>query len=582
MEISNILSLICGIAFFLFGMSLMSGGLKAVAGPRAETHLRHLSSTPLKGFLLGTMAAAVIQSSSATSVMTVSFVNAGMMRLSQAVCVILGANVGTTMTGWLLTLSEARGGGNLVSTLLGTSALVTYLALVGIALYMFARKKSTKNIGMICLGLGTLLLAMTLISDAVEPLKESELFRGFLTFFENPFFGILAGIVVAAILQSSSASVGILQALCVTGALPYSVCIPLILGINVGASTPVLLSMVGGTRDGKRTALCYLVTNLLGIPIVYIVYLPLRALVGGGFFDAASSVFGIAIMNTAIRLLTALVLLPLHKLIEKLCFLVLPVKEEEGEDSEEIDGLDERLLNYTPAAIEKAERAAVKMFEISKKNVFRSIRLLSEFDRAGFQKVEAKEKLVDKYEDKLNNFVVKMSKNGLTVRQQAKVSELLGSVVDFERLSDHAVNLAETAQEIYDKKVVFSDEAKKEVGLLIDAIDEILNLAYAAYKDNDLTALQKIEPLEETVDVMCRLLRARHIERLQGQLHDPFGLYPQRSARQSRESFRPLQQHLLQRPPRQERQREGARTRARRRRERGIQALYRDLRGKIR
>ena len=515
MELSNILSLICGVAFFLFGMTLMSGGLKAVAGPRAETYLRHLSSTPVKGFLLGTMAAAVIQSSSATSVMTVSFVDAGMMRFAQAICVILGANVGTTMTGWLLTLSEARGGGSLVSVLLGTPALVTYLALAGIAMYMFARKKNAKKIGTIFLGLGTLLLAMILISDAVGPLKESEAFRSILTFFENPFFGILAGIVVAAILQSSSASVGILQALCVTGVLPYSACIPLILGINVGASAPVLLSMVGGTRDGKRTALSYLIVNLLGIPVLYILYLPLRAIVGNAFFDSASTVFGIAVLNTAIRLVTALILLPLHKLIEKLCCLILPVKDEESEDSEEIDGLDDRLLNYTPAAIEKSERAAVKMFEISKKNVHRAIKLLSDYDRAHFQKVEAKEQLVDKYEDKLNNFVVKVSKNSLSAAQQAKVSELLGSIVDFERLSDHAVNLAEVAQEMNEKKVVFSKEAQSEIKLLIDAVDEILNLAYLAYVNDDREALCKIEPLEETVDVMCRLLRARHIERLQ-------------------------------------------------------------------
>lgn len=516
MNFSNILSLLCGIAFFLFGMSLMGAGLKRVAGPRVEGYLWHLSSTPIKGFFLGTLVAAVIQSSGATSVMAVSFVNAGMMRLSQAICIVLGANLGTTMTGWLLTLSNAGGSGgeNLVSVLIGTSALVTYLALAGIIMYMFCNRSTTKNIGLICLGLGTLLLSMTLISDAVEPLKSSVAFQNILTVFKNPILGILAGIVVAAILQSSSASVGILQALCVTGALPYSVCLPLILGINVGASSPVILAMFNGTRNGKRAAWSYLISNMLCIPIIYLAYIPFSFFFPS-LLDTPSTVLGIAVMNTGMRVLAAPFLLLGHKPIEKICCLIVPVRPEENEDMEEIDSLNDRLLDYTPVALEKANTAALKMFEIAKKNLFRAMKLIHEFDRTKYQKVQAKEALVDKYEDKLNNFVIKMSKNELTTLQQAKVSELLSAIGDFERLSDHAVNIAEVAAEINEKKVVFSPEARQEIQYLIDAISEILLLSEKSFMDGNAEAVMRIEPLEEVVDMMCKLLKAKHIERLQ-------------------------------------------------------------------
>ncbi len=515
MDFSNLLSLFCGIAFFLFGMSLMGTGLKHVAGPKMEKYLWNLSSTPVKGFLLGTLVAAVIQSSGATSVMAVSFVNAGMMQFSQAISIILGANLGTTMTGWLLTLSGSGGGESILSMLISTSALVAYLAIAGIIMHMFCSKSVTKNIGLICLGLGTLLLSMSLISEAVEPLKTSAAFQNILVLFKNPILGILAGLVVAAILQSSSASVGILQAICVTGALPYSVCLPLILGINIGASSPVIIAMLGGTRNGKRVAWSYLVSNILCIPIIYLLYVPVSLIVGKEVFDAPSSVLGIAVLNTGMRVVAAPFLLAGYRLIEKICYLIVPRKPEESEDTDEIDSLTDGLLNYTPAAIEKATVAALKMFEISKKNLFRSMKLITSFDRTKYQKVQRKEALVDKYEDKLNNFIVKMSKNELTTLQQAKVSELLNAIGDFERLSDHAVNLSEVALEINEKKVSFSPDAQKDMKLLLDAVSEILLLSERSFMNGDREAVMRIEPLEETVDIMCKLLKAKHIERLQ-------------------------------------------------------------------
>ena len=515
MEALQVLNLICGVAFFLFGMSVMSTGLKRVAGAKAETYLWKLSSTPVKGFLLGTLVAALIQSSGATSVMTVSFINAGMMKLSQAITIILGSNVGTTMTGWLLSLSGAGSGEEtLFSSFFSASALVAYFAVAGAVMYLFVKKRTTKNVGLICLGLGTLLLSMSLIKEAVEPLQQSEAFRQMLTLLENPVIGVFVGVAAAAILQSSSAAVGILQAICVTG-LPLAACVPVILGINIGASCPVLLSMIGSSRNGKRTALSYLMSNIAALLIVFAIYIPLRLIFGLSFMDANATVLTIAILNTALRLISAPFLLLGHRVIEKLSMLIIPETKEEKEDTEEIDGLGDRLLNYTPAALEKASTAALKMLEISKKNLLRSVELVYDFNRERFQKVETKEALVDKYEDKLNNFVVKISKNELTVREQAIVSELLNAIGDFERLSDHAVNISEVALEIYEKKIVFSERAEKEIRLLTDAVTEILSLAERCFKDNDLEALQRVEPLEEVVDTMCKLFKASHIDRLQ-------------------------------------------------------------------
>ena len=515
MELINIIELICGVAFFLFGMSVMSDGLKKLAGARAETYLWKLSSTPLKGFLLGMLVAAIIQSSGATSVMTVSFVNAGMMKLTQSISIVLGSNVGTTMTGWLLSLSGADSAdGSIISMLFSASALICYFALAGVIMYMFCKKKATKNLGMIFLGLATLLLAMSLIKTAVTPLQQSEEFRNMILWFKNPLFGILAGAVIAAILQSSSASVGILQALCVAG-LPLSTCMPIILGINLGASAPVLISMFNSTRNGKRTAISYFISNLIAIPIVYLIYLPLDAIIGLDFMDANATVLTIAVLNTALRLISAPFLLAGHKLIAKLSYLIFRETVEEKEDTEEIDCLNDALLNYTPAALQKAAEAASKMFEIAKKNVCRAIALVFDFDRERFQKVDAKEALVDKYEDKLNNFVVKISKNELSVREQATVSELLNAIGDFERLSDHAVNLSEVALEIYEKKVVFSPEARAELNTLADAIIEILSLAERSFRQSDSEAIARVEPLEEVVDTMCKVMKAKHIDRLQ-------------------------------------------------------------------
>lgn len=507
MGITNILSLLGGVAFFLFGMKVMGAGLTQLAGNKMEAILWKLSSTPWKGFLLGTLVAAVIQSSSATSVMVISFVSTGMMSFSQSVGIVLGANVGTTMTGWLLSLSNSGSGGF-------TQILISLLALFGSFQLLVAKKSSMKSVGSVALGLATLLMAMSLISESVSPLKDSPKFAELLILFKNPIFGILAGALITVVTQSSSASVGILQALSVTGAIPYNVCLPIILGINIGASTPVLIAMLGANRNGKRTAISYLIINIAAMVITYILYIPASLIFNFAFMDLPAKVMGIAIMNTALRLLAVAFLLPANKLIEKLCMILIKPDPAEQEDLLEIDSLDDSLLNYPPTALELSKNATVRMCEIARKNVYRSLRLLTEYDRSKFLKVIDKEALCDKYEDKLGNYIVKIGKNGLTEKQQAISSELLSAIGDFERLSDHAQNIAETADEINEKKVVFSEQAQEEINLLVTAVKEILGLATTAFMERRRDLAVKVEPLEETIDEMTKQLRANHIDRV--------------------------------------------------------------------
>ncbi|MCQ2484934.1 MAG: Na/Pi cotransporter family protein [Clostridia bacterium] len=514
MDFTHILSLLGGVALFLYGMSAMGTGLKKVAGPKMESYLWKLSSTPLKGFLLGTLVAAVIQSSSATSVMVVSFVNAGMMQLGQAVCIILGSNVGTTMTGWILTLSDSGGNGGFAQ-IFSTATLIAVFALAGIIMNLFMKKNTVKNFGMILLGLSVLLLSMTLISDSVEPLKESESFRNILLLFSNPVLGILAGAFVAAVVQSSSAGVGILQALCVTGALPLNVCLPLILGINIGASVPVLFSMMGSSKNGKRAALTYLISNVLGLVIVYVLYVPFTMIVGNELLNVASTKFSIAVMNTVLKIVITVVQLPLYKLLVKMAYWFVKVTPDENEDIDEINSLSESLLDYTPIALEKASIAAQKMAEIASKNVKRAMSIIWEYNGDKFNKVQEKEALADKYEDKIGNFVVKIGKHSLKLNEQAKVSELLSSVGDFERLSDHAVNISEAAQEKHEKNIYFSDSAKDEMDLLLNATTEILDLSMQTFKEQNIENAKRIEAIEEVIDEMCKRMRTFHIERVQ-------------------------------------------------------------------
>ena len=507
MGFTDILWLLGGVAFFLFGMNTMGAGLKQLAGNKMESVLWKLSSTPFKGLLLGTLVAAVIQSSGATTVMVMSFVSTGMMSFSQSVGIVLGANVGTTMTGWLISLSNSSRGGF-------TEILIALLALVGTMLILVSHKNTHKSIGNVALGLATLLLAMSLISDSVSPLKDSPQFAELLILFKNPIFGIIAGTIITMITQSSSASVGILQALSVTGAIPYSVCLPIILGINIGASMPVVIAMLGANRNGKRTALSYVIMNIAAMILTYVVYLPAQLVFDFSFMNAPAQVLGLAVMNTVLKLLAVVFLLPANKLIEKVCMIIIKPDPAESEDLKEIDNLDDSLLNYPPSALDLSKDATMRMCEIARKNVFRSLKLLTEYDRSKYLKVLDKEQLCDKYEDKLGNYIVKIGKNSLNEKQQALSSELLSAIGDFERLSDHAQNIAETADEINEKKVVFPDDAMNEINLLTSAAEEILELATSAFMERRRDLATKVEPLEEAIDEMTKQLRANHIDRV--------------------------------------------------------------------
>lgn len=516
MDLINVMSLFGGIALFLFGMSAMGDGLKNLAGNKMETYLWKLSSTPIKAFLLGILVTAVIQSSSATSVMAVSFVNAGMMGFSQSICVVLGANIGTTMTSWILSLSGA--GDSAVGSLFSTEVLFSVLIVVGVALRLIGHKKTRKEIGMVLVGLGTLLLAMNMISASVEPLTENPSFQSILLRFDsNPALSMLAGILVAAVVQSCSAGVGILQAVSLTCGITYNACLPMILGMNIGASVPVLFSMIGSSKNGKRAALTYLYSNIIGMVIVCAIYYPLTALVEIPFLSlpAHTSVIGIPILNTALRLVIAAVLLPCHRLLEKLIYMTVRYSPAENADEEAIDNLSDHLLNDPIIALEASRAAVEKMAALARENVLRAVALVHHFDRAAYLVVGEKETLVDRYEDKLGNYVVKIGKNALTEAQQAQVSCLLSAIGDLERLSDHAVNLSETALEMHEKKIVFSGEAKGEIRQLSDATIEILENAIDAFIRCDVALAAGVDPLEAVIDEMCKCYRAHHIERLQ-------------------------------------------------------------------
>lgn len=512
MDFTHIISLLGGVAFFLFGMEAMGSGLKSLAGNKMEAILWRLSSPAIKGFMLGIFVTAAIQSSGATTVMVISFVSAGMMTLSQAVPIVLGTNIGTTMTGWLLTLSDSDGG--FLGKILSTAMLISVFAIIGALMMNFSKKNTTKSIGRVIIGLATILLSMSLISQSVDPLKESEQFRNILILFENPVLGMLAGILVAAIIQSCSAGVGILQALCVSVVIPYSVCLPVILGIKIGASSPVLIAMIGGNKNSKRTALVYLFANILSAVLVYIIIYPIHAIVGLSFMNQASTSFGIALMNSLISVISMIILFPMHGLIEKLCYLVIKQDPSENEDMSEIDSLDESLLNYPPAALEVSRKAAVKMCDIARKNLFRAMRLIREYDPSKYQKVQDKEAICDKYEDKLGNYIVKIGKNGLDDKQQAISSELLSVIGDLERLSDHAANISESAAEINEKKIAFSEDASAEISVLLEAVGEILSLASSSFMERRRDLAVKVEPLEEVIDELTKLFKANHIDRV--------------------------------------------------------------------
>ena len=511
-----VISLLGGVALFLFGMSLMGDGLKKVAGTKLEIILWKLSSNPLKGILLGTGVTAVIQSSSATTVMVVGFVNSGMMKVSQAIGIIMGANIGTSITGWILCLSYLDGDASGLAQLLSTATLSAVIAVIGIILQMAGKKMVYKNVGNIMLGFSVLMFGMQQMSGAVAPLKESEAFiNTFTAFSNNPLLGILMGIIITAILQSASASVGILQALSVTGAISFGTAVPIVMGMGIGAAAPVLLSAISANTNGKRTAFVYLFNDLFGTIIWGTVFYVVNAIVHFDFMDTTMTPVGIAAINSVFRILTILALSPFIKSIEKLVCFLFKDTPEDLEDIRDFDLLEERFLDHPALAIEQSRQAVMSMAVKAKKNVGRAISLLTEYEDKKFEKVERKEAIIDKYEDKLGTYLVKLTAVELQNNQTNQVSLILHTIGYFERIGDHAVNIAEVSKEIYEKKLKFSKEATKELKVIRTAVTDILDLTIDAYTEYDLDMAYHVEPLEEVIDTLCYELKNRHIKRVQ-------------------------------------------------------------------
>ncbi len=513
MGITSILALLSGVALFLFGMSLMGDGLKKAAGEKLELILYKLTSTPIKGVLLGAAVTAVIQSSSATTVMVVGFVNSGMMKVAQAIGIIMGANIGTSITGWILCLSYIEGS-NGIAQLLSTATISAVVSIIGILFKTVSKKSTYKNVGDIMLGFSILMVGMQSMSGAVSPLKENEHFVNMLTMFSNPIMGILVGILFTAVLQSASASIGILQALSVTGAISFATAFPITMGIGVGAACPVLLSSIGTNKNGKRTALIYLMNDLFGMLFWSIAFYVVHAIVRFEFMDITMTPITIAMLNTVFRLATVMILFPFIKWIEKLVFVLVKDSAEDREDQADFDLLEERFLNYPALAIGQSHTAASGMVKKARKNIQRAISLFEDYADERYNKVQEKENLIDKYEDKLGSYLMQLTGRDMTENQSKQVSILLHTISDFERLGDHAVNLSKSANELHEKKIGFSDEAVYELGVLSGAVKEILDLTVKSFSDDDIYTALRVEPLRELINVLCNELKSRHITRL--------------------------------------------------------------------
>ena len=510
---SMILSLLSGVALFLFGMSLMGDGLKMVAGNKLEAFLYRMTNTPLKGVALGTGVTSVIQSSSATTVMVIGFVNSGMMKLKQAIGIIMGANIGTSITGWILCLSYIDGK-NGIAKILSTATISAVVAIIGIILRMACKRSVHKNIGNIMLGFAILMTGMQTMSGAVSPLKDSPTFTNMLTMFSNPLIGILVGIAFTAVLQSASATVGVLQALSVTGILTFSSAFPIVLGIGVGAACPVLISAIGANKNGKRTALVYLINDLFGLILWSVIFYTVNAVVHFGFMDMIMSPVAIALLNTVFRVATVCVLFPFIPKIEQLVCWLVKDSAEELEDEADFDLLEERLLNYPALAIGQWHRAMSGMAKKLRKNVNRAMNLLNEYQQSKFDKVQRKEDLIDKYESRLGDYLIKLTKHEMNSAQSRQASLYLHTINDFERIVDHASYIAYMSSDMHENKTQFSEDAWDELNVVMEAVREEINLTCKAFLENDKEMAQRVAPLGMVITTLCDELKMRHVERM--------------------------------------------------------------------
>ncbi len=510
MDIFSVFQMAGGLALFLYGMHVMGDGLEKQAGGKLKTILEKLTANPVKGFLLGAAVTAVIQSSSATTVMVVGFVNAGIMKLSQAIGIIMGANVGTTITSWILSLTGLQGDSFWIQLLKPTS-FSPIIAFLGIILIMFSKKEGKKDLGSTLVGFAVLMFGMEQMSSAVEPLADVPEFTSILLLFSNPLLGVLCGAILTAVIQSSSASVGILQALSATGSVTYSSAIPIILGQNIGTCVTALISSIGANKNARRAAVVHLYFNLIGTGLFLAVFYLLNGFLHFSFYDQSIDRLGIAVVHTCFNLLSTLTLLPFTKLLEKLAYLTI----RDTANDENFQILDERFLASPAVAIHQCQKMAVSMARLAQSSLYQAIGLIGAYDEKIAHSIEEGENQIDMYEDKLGTYLVRLSSKNLTMEESREISKLLHVIGDFERIGDHAVNILKSAKEMQVKKYVFSGQAQQEISIISSAIEEIVDLATNAFVKNDLYLASKVEPLEQVVDSLKDELRNRHVQRLQ-------------------------------------------------------------------
>lgn len=516
MNIFSVFSLLGGLAFFLYGMTVMSTGLEKMAGGRLEKTLKKMTSNPFKSLALGAGITIAIQSSSAMTVMLVGLVNSGIMQLEQTVGVIFGSNIGTTLTAWILSLAGIEGD-NIWIKMLKPESFSPVVALIGIVLIMISKNDRKKDLGSIFIGFSVLMFGMTLMGDAVEPLAESPAFSKILVAFQNPLLGVLVGAVFTGVIQSSAASIGILQALSATGSITYSMAIPIVMGQNIGTCVTSLLSSIGVNKNAKRVAAVHVFFNLIGTVVCLALYYPLDLIFQFTFTEEVASPVGIAFCHSVFNIVTTVLLLPFSKYLVKLATLTVRDKNEKDKYS----FLDERLLNTPSFALSECDNLTVEMAHVAKQTFLNSVRLVYNAEENGTLneklagQITSDEKQLDRYEDKLGSFLVKLSSRELSDSDSREISKLLHTIGDFERIGDHGVNLLGVAREIADKGISFSPQAKEELKVLGAALSEIITITITAFEENNLNLAKDVEPLEQVVDQLTTQIKSNHIERLQ-------------------------------------------------------------------
>lgn len=518
MDIFSVLSMIGGLALFLYGMETMGDGLAKTAGGRLEQILEKLTSTPIKGVLLGAAVTAVIQSSSATTVMVVGFVNSGIMKLSQAVGIIMGANVGTTVTSWIVSLAGIESN-NILLQFLKPTSFCPILALIGIIMIMFTKDEKKHDIGGILLGFAVLMFGMDTMSNAVKPLADVPEFTGILTMFSNPLLGMLAGAILTAVIQSSSASVGILQALCATGSVTFGTALPIIMGQNIGTCITALISAIGAKKNAKRAAFVHLYFNIIGTVLFMIVFYTLNAFLHFAFLGQATNAAGVAVIHSVFNVIATICLLPFHRLLEKLATITVRGNDEDEEEMEglptELALLDERFLEKPAFAVGHCVTVARKMAEVTEESLVLATNLLDHYDKKTAKRVAVLESQIDTFEDMLGTYMIKLSSKPLSVADNQTVTTILHCSGNFERISDHAMNICETAQEMHKKELVFSEKASAELQTYIQALRKIVSMTMQAFNTDDYDLAKHVEPLEDVIDGINSKAKKHHIKRLQ-------------------------------------------------------------------